>query len=110
MSASNYSRITPSCDLGKRRPRKKELAKQVEICKMSNNPVRKRMNPGFATQYSAEFLAAFRRICEIYSQSNFFFPEKQVLVLMLDNHISPCRADEFSEQIVMRLAGDIFKK
>lgn len=68
------------------------------------------MNPGFATQYSPEFFAAFRKICEIYSQSNFVFPEKQVLILMLDNHISPCRAKEFSEQIVMRLGGDIFRK
>lgn len=68
------------------------------------------MNPGVATQYSPEFLAAFRNICEIYSQSNFLFPEKQVLILMLDNHISSCRAEEFSVQIVMRLAGDIFRK
>ena len=47
---------------------------------------------------------------QVISQSNFSFPEKQVLILMLDNHISPCRAEEFSEQIVMRLAGEIFRK
>ena len=108
--ASNYNRITPTCDLGKKQPRKNAIAKQIEICKKSNTPVRKVMNPGFATQYSPEFFRAFRNICEIYSHSNFFFPEKQILILMLDNNIYPCRADKFSEAIVKRLAGDIFNR
>ncbi|MEX5563581.1 hypothetical protein SM764_09190 [Pseudophaeobacter sp. 1A16562] len=110
MTASYYSRITPTCDLGKKRPKKKTLTKQVKICKKFNRPVRKQINPGFATIYSPEFLRAFRRICEIYSQSNFVFPEKQVLILMLDNNINPCRADKFTEAIVKRLAGDIFRR
>lgn len=108
MTASNYSRLTPAGDLGKKQPRKKKVAKLVEICRRSNTPVRQRMNPGFATQYSPDFLAAFREICGIYAASNFQYPARQVLILMLDNGIYPCRADRFSEDIVKRLSGNIF--
>lgn len=107
MTASNYSLLTPSCDLGKKQPNKKKVAKLLDICRQSNTPVRKRINPGFATQYSQEFLIAFREICEIYAASNFQHPARQVLILMLDNRIYPCRADKFSEDIVKRLSGSI---
>lgn len=110
MTTSHYLRITPACDLGKKRPKKKSIAKQIEICKQSSTAVRKRINPGFATEYSPDFLKAFRTICEIYSTSSFVFPEKQVLILMLENQIYPCRADQFSEKIVKYLADDIFSK
>ena len=105
---SFYSKITPACDYGKRRPKKRTIRKLVEICKRHNLPVRNRLNPGFATVYQREFLAAFRRICEIFQESDFVYPEKQVLILMLENGIHPCRAEKFSEEIIRRLADDIF--
>ena len=105
---SSYSKITPSYDLGKKQPKKKAIAKLINTCQEFNGPVRNRLNPGFATIYQPEFLIAFREICRIYSESSFLSPEKQVLILMLDNKIYPCRADRFSEDIVKRLSAGIF--
>lgn len=108
LNLSHYSKLTPAIDLGKKRPKKKALQKQLEICREFNGPVRNRLNPGFATVYQKEFLVAFRKICRIFADSNFVRPDRQVLILMLENEIYPCRADQFNETIVRRLAGDIF--
>jgi hypothetical protein len=105
---SSYSQITPPCDFGKKQPKKKKVAKLIEVCKQFNHPVRNRLSPGFASIYQTEFLVAFRDICKIYAESDFVYPEKQVLILMLDNSLYPCRADRFSEAIVKRLAIKIF--
>jgi len=106
--SSNYSKLTPKFDLGKKQPKKKKVARLLAVCKEHNNPVRNRLNPGFATIYQPEFIRAFREICLVYSESKFFCPEIQVLILMLDNKIYPCRASEFNRDIVLRLAKGIF--
>lgn len=105
---STYSIITPACDLGKKQPKKKRVKKLLQTCLEHNRPVRKRLNPGFASEYQPEFLTAFRGICEIYGASNFCCPEKQVLILMLENGIYPCRAERFSEAIIKRLGKGVF--
>lgn len=105
---SNYSKLTPKIDLGKKQPKKAKVGKLLTICKEHNMPVRNIMNPGFASIYQTEFIEAFRKICRIYAESEFRHPELQVLILMLDNNIHPCRADEFNRQIVLRLAGSNF--
>ena len=107
---SHYTALTPSVDLGKRQPKKAKVRKLLAICKDRDWPVRNRLNPGFATTYQAEFIRAFREICRIYADSDFRYPDIQVLVLLLDNEIYPCRAEKFNRQIVVRLAGNIFSR
>ena len=108
--ATNFTRLTPKYDEGKKQPKKKLVRKLLLKCKEYSSPVLKQINPEFATQYHPEFLKAFKRICLIYKESSFLSPEKQVLVLMLDNNIPPCRADEFNEKIVARLSGGAFDR
>jgi len=66
------------------------------------------LNPVVATTYAPEFRDAFREICRVYKDLGFVHPEIQVLVLMLDNDIRPCRATAFNLDIVRRLGKGIF--
>lgn len=108
LNKTNYARITPKCDLGIKQPKRRRAARLIQKCRKYNLPIRKGHNPGFATQYAPEFLRAFKEICEIYAASDFSYPEKQVLILMLDNDLRPCRAATFTEEIVLRLSGSTF--
>lgn len=103
-----YTSLTPKYDLHKKRPKKKLLAHKIRICKEFNFPVKKRMNPSFASEYHPNFLKAFCKICEIFQESDFKDPATQVLILMLENDIKPCRAVKFNKGIVQKLGHGIF--
>ncbi|UWR44704.1 hypothetical protein [Phaeobacter inhibens] len=107
---SDYSKLTPKEDLGKRQPKKPRIKKLISRMQKHNRPCRARIAPGYATKYQPEFLSALREICEIYDSSAFEHPELQVLILLLDNEISPCRADHFNREIVLRLGGRAFTR
>ena len=107
---------TPLYDRGRRHPAKKRVKKLLITCVEFSGAYRERLSfrgklqPGFATIYHSEFLTAFREICRIYKNSSFIKPEAQVLILMKLNKIYPCRALNFSEAIVRRLANGIFNQ
>jgi hypothetical protein len=106
---SNYTKYTPKHDLGIKQPKKYRVRKIIEKLRHHNSPCRQITAPNYATKYQPEFLEAFRELCEIYASSKFKNPELQVLLLLLDNQIQPCRAYSFNREIVLRLAGGRFK-